>query len=225
MNSQHISDSKIVDYEEGVQALRKIASTLEKLFHTLNTPSNEEKNYIERSAERVAATMVEIELTGKILQKNLEFFHRELETLMGIYLCFKTVVDISETFVATVPEINTTFYPKILWVEDDKDYVSDLIPEMSNSGFKVTNVNTVQQARELFHKRFFDLIITDVDLDGMESGFDLYREVTKKRPKQPIMFLTRSPKPDILFEDCLFLEKNIGNKTVVTILKSALGHM
>ena len=68
---------------------------------------------------------------------------------------------------------------KILVVEDDVDFSKTLMEFLDESGFKSINVNSAEEAEEIFKKREFDLVLTDIKLPGMD-GIKLAKNIKKK---------------------------------------------
>jgi DNA-binding response OmpR family regulator len=79
---------------------------------------------------------------------------------------------------------------KILLVEDDLSLIEGLKFSLSKHDFYVTVARTVKEARELFSRSEYNLIVLDLMLpDG--SGFDICKSV-RQQSDVPIIFLTAS---------------------------------
>ncbi len=79
---------------------------------------------------------------------------------------------------------------KILLVEDDLSLIEGLKFSLSKHDFDVTVARTVKEARELFNRSEYHLIVLDLMLpDG--SGFDICKSI-RQLSDIPIIFLTAS---------------------------------
>ncbi len=79
--------------------------------------------------------------------------------------------------------------PRVLVVEDD-DLLSQAIAlKLQEDGLRVDTTEQAETALDLLERDRFDLLIVDVGLPGM-SGFELCREVRRRRNDILVMFLT-----------------------------------
>ena len=78
---------------------------------------------------------------------------------------------------------------KILVVEDDLALSAGLCFELDMSGYLTVAAYTGKKARQLLLTDPFELVLLDVNLPD-ESGFELCREIKRKQPKLPVVFLT-----------------------------------
>jgi len=77
----------------------------------------------------------------------------------------------------------------ILIVDDDSNLSSMLTEFIGSEGFQVATAAEGGSALELIAARPFDLVILDVMLAG-SSGFDVLREIRKRKPRLPVLMLT-----------------------------------
>lgn len=88
--------------------------------------------------------------------------------------------------------------PKILLVEDDRNFGDVLRSYLDMHDFDVTLATDGQAGLESFNRGQFDLCIFDVMMPRL-SGFELAEKVREKDTSTPIIFLTaKSLKEDIL---------------------------
>ncbi len=86
----------------------------------------------------------------------------------------------------------------MLLVEDDEEVRELLIDVLSSHGLRVTPVGSAEEALVVESQHAFDLLLTDVGLPGA-SGPDLAREVRRRSPRLPVLFI--SGQSGDIFED------------------------
>lgn len=83
---------------------------------------------------------------------------------------------------------------RVLLVEDALDQAL-LVRAMLGGGlYEVTHTQDGMHGVELFQTREFDVVITDLNLPGMD-GFDLTRELKRRRPDVPVVAATGYSSP------------------------------
>lgn len=78
---------------------------------------------------------------------------------------------------------------KLLLVEDDKELGRRLLADLTEAGHEVTGAREGNAALELGSKGDWDVIIMDVSLPGL-SGFEVVKELRKRKVETPVIFLT-----------------------------------
>lgn len=78
---------------------------------------------------------------------------------------------------------------RILLIEDDADLGETLAKGLGHRGFAVTWQPSAEQGLALLEDRDFDVVITDLHLDGMD-GFDFCARVVQNRPGLPVVMIT-----------------------------------
>lgn len=78
---------------------------------------------------------------------------------------------------------------QVLLVEDALDQALLVRALLGDSLYEVTHVQDGMRGLELFRKRPFDVVLTDLNLPGMD-GFDLTRELKRQRPDVPVLAAT-----------------------------------
>ena len=93
---------------------------------------------------------------------------------------------------------------KRILVVDDEQLIRDIVSKMlTGSGFEVTVADTAYEGLDLFHKKEFDLVITDLEMPGM-NGWSLASQIKEEAPEIPVVLITGSIRDDI--------EEKKGNK-------------
>ena len=88
--------------------------------------------------------------------------------------------------------------PRILLTEDDPSFGSVLRDYLELHNFDVVLASNGSAGLQMSQKRDFDLCILDVMMPEMD-GFSLAREIRKRTPEVPFIFLTaKSLKADVL---------------------------
>jgi DNA-binding response OmpR family regulator len=77
----------------------------------------------------------------------------------------------------------------VLIIEDEKN-IRDILEEMlSTEGYEVTCAATGKEGIELFKKKRFDLVITDLGIPQM-SGWDVADQIKSINPSTPVILST-----------------------------------
>jgi len=81
---------------------------------------------------------------------------------------------------------------KILFVDDDKDFVSTQSVLISHLGYEVFTANSSMQGFQMAKDILPDLIILDVNMETKYAGFELNKKIRKETlmSKVPIIMLT-----------------------------------
>lgn len=97
----------------------------------------------------------------------------------------------------------------IFFVEDDLSLISGLSFAMKKQGYEIDIARTSLEAKQLWEKGNYDLVILDVSLpDG--SGYDLCKKI-RETSKIPIMFLTAADE-----ETNIIMGLDIGGDDYIT---------
>jgi DNA-binding response OmpR family regulator len=78
---------------------------------------------------------------------------------------------------------------KILVVDDEPDITFTLHAILQKSGFEVSSFNDPLLALQSFKPRYYDLVILDIKMPGM-NGFELYKKLKEKDNHVKVCFLT-----------------------------------
>ncbi len=85
---------------------------------------------------------------------------------------------------------------RILAVDDSETMRSMVRQTLEYGGYDATIASHAAEALELFHKGKFDLVITDVNMPGMD-GIALIRELRKTDRDTPVLTLTTESEDDL----------------------------
>ncbi len=113
----------------------------------------------------------------------------------------------------------------ILIVDDDKVILDIVRIWFKTYGYNVETAENAEDALELINKKPFDVLISDVHMDGM-SGKDLANIVNKEKPHINIILMSaysrlldteqdkylKISKPFKMFEVLKIVEKSLNNK-------------
>lgn len=86
----------------------------------------------------------------------------------------------------------------LLYIEDELDHRNLLVWVLSDSGWEVESVATVEAARPLLEQGWPDLVLLDLHLSSAatEVGFDTLRAIKDEHPDLPVAVTSVSDFPD-----------------------------
>ena len=99
----------------------------------------------------------------------------------------------------------------ILWVDDEIELLKPHIIYLEDKGYKITPVNSGNEALELLDKTFFQLVFLDENMPGL-SGLETLSLIKKKMPNLPIVMITKNEEESIM-------EEAIGSKISDYLIK------
>lgn len=118
---------------------------------------------------------------------------------------------------------------RILLVEDALDEALVLRAILADDLYRVTHAQDGMSGLELFRAQEFDLVITDLNLPGMD-GFDLTRELKATRPEAPVVAATGYTSPG--YADAAYragvdavLRKPVDSSELLRTLRELLPHL
>ena len=79
----------------------------------------------------------------------------------------------------------------ILWVDDEIEHLKPHILFLENKGYNLLKVNNGQDAIALVKKKYFDLILLDQSMPGMD-GLEVLVELKKNRNSQLVIMITKT---------------------------------
>ena len=79
--------------------------------------------------------------------------------------------------------------PNILIVDDDTDARTTLVRVLEKEGYAVTGAGAAIDALNKFDNGAFDLVLTDMRMEGMD-GIELLRALKLRRPEIPVIIMT-----------------------------------
>jgi len=87
----------------------------------------------------------------------------------------------------------------ILVVDDDLLIRKGLLRMLSQQGYEVEEAEDAEAAQKLLPQRFFDLVITDLQMPG-QDGLTLLREIKSRFPQMPVVMLTAYGSMDVVVQ-------------------------
>ncbi|MFC5684662.1 T9SS response regulator signal transducer PorX [Flavobacterium sp. MAHUQ-51] len=100
---------------------------------------------------------------------------------------------------------------KILWVDDEIDYLKPHILFLEKKNYHVTTCNNGLDAIEIFENENFDIVFLDENMPGM-SGLETLSEMKEKKSAIPMIMITKS-------EEEYIMEEAIGAKIADYLIK------
>jgi len=100
---------------------------------------------------------------------------------------------------------------KILWVDDEIDYLKPHILFLEKKNYEVTTCNNGLDAIEIFDNENFDIVFLDENMPGM-SGLETLSEMKEKKSAIPMIMITKS-------EEEYIMEEAIGSKIADYLIK------
>ena len=85
----------------------------------------------------------------------------------------------------------------ILVVDDEQAIRAALADTLAFLGYEVATASNGTEGLRLFHKNSFRLVVTDVQMPGMD-GWTLARHIKKRSPATPVVLITGSEKETVL---------------------------
>ncbi|HEY6142998.1 MAG TPA: response regulator, partial [Flavobacterium sp.] len=100
---------------------------------------------------------------------------------------------------------------KILWVDDEIDYLKPHILFLEKKNYSVTTCNNGRDAIDIFENTNFDIVFLDENMPGM-SGLETLSEMKEKKSSVPMIMITKS-------EEEYIMEEAIGSKIADYLIK------
>ncbi len=100
---------------------------------------------------------------------------------------------------------------KILWVDDEIDYLKPHILFLEKKNYTVTTCNNGRDAIDIFENNNFDVVFLDENMPGM-SGLETLSEMKEKKSSIPMIMITKS-------EEEYIMEEAIGSKIADYLIK------
>jgi CheY-like chemotaxis protein len=86
---------------------------------------------------------------------------------------------------------------RILVVDDEEGIREVLSTVLSGMGYEVVTANSGTQALNLFLRSSFALVLTDLEMPGMD-GWNLASRIKDRSPDIPVVAMTGQPKEDVM---------------------------
>ena len=100
---------------------------------------------------------------------------------------------------------------RVLVVDDDEDLLFIIAEYLNMNGIECHIATSASRARKLLAHRDYDMILSDLQMPG-ESGLELVRFVSMRRPKTPFILMSgnldaRTRREALRMGICRFFEK------------------
>eukprot|EP01155_Anaeramoeba_flamelloides_P051495 Anaeramoba_flamelloidesc42428_g1_i4.p1 GENE.c42428_g1_i4~~c42428_g1_i4.p1 ORF type:complete len:208 (-),score=31.48 c42428_g1_i4:5-628(-) len=82
-----------------------------------------------------------------------------------------------------------TSTPHILLVDDDTALLRLLEMRLQASGYQISSAESGEEALSLVRQHSFDLVLTDLRMDGMD-GLTLFSRIQQEQPDLPVIIIT-----------------------------------
>jgi len=124
---------------------------------------------------------------------------------------------------------------KIIIIDDNKDYLFTMQTFLERNGFEVQTANDGKTGLELVKNEMPDLILLDVMMESLYSGFEVYRQLRADESLKTIPIIGVSGMADELnvkfsketdhdyFDPNEFLEKPVDKDLLLTKIGDILG--
>jgi DNA-binding NtrC family response regulator len=116
--------------------------------------------------------------------------------------------------------------PRILVVDDDREFQRSLIKIFLKAGYQVNVASDSVQALAILDRRHCDLIVLDLKMPG-KSGLEVLREIKTKTPDSKVIVVTAfgdsaSHSEAMATGACDYLNKPVKRKEILEASKRAL---
>jgi len=88
---------------------------------------------------------------------------------------------------------------KVLFVDDEGDFLETLMKRMKKRGVEVSGVNSGEEALELLDESRPDVVVLDLKMPGMD-GIETLREIKKRYPLVEVIMLTGHANVEVAIE-------------------------
>lgn len=82
---------------------------------------------------------------------------------------------------------------KLLLVDDERDLLAVLSRLLTMAGCEIKSATNPADARRLAEDQEFDVLLTDIDMQGIAAGIVLARDLRALRPGLRVIFMSGSP--------------------------------
>jgi PAS domain S-box-containing protein len=146
------------------------------------------KEYVDKMNGSI---MVESKVgVGSTFKVRFPLVRTKMSDQARLHIVKETAKDISESL-RNVLEKSKDTKPLVLYVEDD-NISQKVIETILGKEYKVESVDDCNQVIELVKKKYYDIILMDINLKGKLSGLDLTKEIRKldEYENTPIVAIT-----------------------------------
>lgn len=118
---------------------------------------------------------------------------------------------------------------RILVIDDDRDVRAFCVTVLTGSGYRVETAPSAREGLALARTWQPDLVILDIMMEAVDSGFRVARDLAEERPRMPILMLSSiADAAADLFDAttlpvALLVDKPIGPDFLVDTVRRLLG--
>jgi len=119
--------------------------------------------------------------------------------------------------------------PRILYVEDDPDYLEAVTAMLESGGFEVDGAPTAEEGLERFRQDPPDAILVDMMMEEVDAGANLVKELRATGADVPIYLLSSLGDSLATTRDWSelgvagVLQKPVRRETLLTLLRARIG--
>jgi CheY-like chemotaxis protein len=111
-------------------------------------------------------------------------------------------------------------------VEDDLPVRNAIQHVLASAQYRVVAAQTGEEALRLMRQGYFDLVLTDVRLPGID-GVEVTRQSKQRNPRTPVLVVSGVPDPDLETRALgagatFFLRKPLGAQELQTVVAGML---
>jgi len=91
---------------------------------------------------------------------------------------------------APVAPVSSDLHAQVLIVDDEVDHAEVMAEALRKPGHVCTIVHSLEQAKDELLHGTFDVIVTDLVMEGRREGLDVMRAALAKQPPPPVVLVT-----------------------------------
>jgi len=149
----------------------------------------------------------------------------------AVMLLFRTADEAVADAVVSTEEPPSTTVPmapvSVLVIDDDPDVRRFIAAALEEQGYRVRQANDGREGLAAIEREVPDLVVLDFIMPGM-SGADVAKQILKKRPEQPILFVSGYSETDAVKRaapDSPLLAKPFRADALQKAVRGALAHV
>jgi CheY-like chemotaxis protein len=108
---------------------------------------------------------------------------------------------------------------KLLLVDDERDLLAFLSRLLTVAGCEIKSATNPADARRLAEDQAFDVLLTDIDMQGAATGISLARDLRAQQPGLRVIFMSGSPHGEELPPGDPFLAKPFTKENLLDALR------
>lgn len=119
--------------------------------------------------------------------------------------------------------------PRVLYVEDDPDYLEAVRAMLESGGFQVSAAATAEEGLRSFREEPPDAVLVDMMMEEVDAGANLVRELRAAGARVPIYLLSSLGDSLVMTRDWSelgvagVLQKPVRRETLLPLLRARVG--